>query len=295
MTTTMTALRGLAPALLLCATTAAGAQARSGRMDVGGASLRFDVSGSASGPVVVLVHGWALTRDIWDDQVAALSPGFRVVRYDMRGFGQSTGDADRSREPDDLRILLDSLGVHEPVHLVGLSRGAGVVADFAVRWPDRARSVVLYGIGPMPGFPLPPGVGMRPPFEDIARTHGVDSLKRFVAASPLGWRPDGAPTPAMQRLDSILMRYDAHDLLHRKPESNRVAPATLDEISRIRVPVMIVNGDHEMSLLVPVADTLARRMPRARKVVIPNAGHGAHIHQPAAFNRELLAFLGDAR
>lgn len=267
----------------------AAAQVRSGMMDIGDASLRYELSG-AGGHVVVLVHGWALTQDIWDDQVAALSPSYRVLRYDMRGFGKSTGNADRSAEPDDLRILLDSLGIQTPVHLVGLSRGANVVADFAARWPHRVRSLVLYGFGPTPDFPIARGAG-RPPFRAIARSHGVDSLKRFIANSPLGWRPAGAPTPAMLRLDTLMMSYDARDLLHDAAPANRVAEATLGELSRLRVPVLLLHGDHEMPLLKAVADSLARRQPGARKVVIANAGHGAHFHQPEMFNREVLAFL----
>jgi pimeloyl-ACP methyl ester carboxylesterase len=261
-------------------------------MNVGGAQLRYEVAGSGD-PAVVLVHGWALTQDIWDDQMAALQDSYRVVRYDMRGFGKSTGDADRSAEPDDLRILLDSLGIRSPVHLVGLSRGAGVVADFAARWPDRVRSLVLYGKGPMPGFPLTAEMRDGPPFGAIARNHGVDSLKQFIAASPLGWRPDGAPTRAMLRLDSIMTAYDARDVLHGRPPSGRVPEASLDDIARLRMPVMILNGDHEMPLLLAVADSLSARIPGARKVVIRNGGHGAHLHQPDAFNRELLAFLRD--
>lgn len=275
---------------LLSAGRLAEAQARSGMMPVDGAALHYEVTGSGE-RVVVLVHGWALSGDIWDDQVAALSPSYRVVRYDMRGFGRSTGDADRSREADDLRALLDSLGVRGPVHLVGLSRGAGVVSDFAVRWPARARSLVLYGMPPMPGFPLPPGASLAPPFAAIARNHGVDSLKRFIAGSPLAWRPAGPATRAMLRLDSALARYDARDLLHDTPASNRVPEATLDAIAQLRVPVLVVNGDHDMPPMLAVAQALAERIPGARKVVIANAGHGAHFHQPDPFNRELLAFL----
>ena len=281
----------LVVALVLLHTSAGGGQARTGMMDIGDASLRYELSGRGD-HVVVLVHGWALTQDIWDDQVAALTPAYRVLRYDMRGFGKSTGDADRTLEPDDLRVLLDSLGIRSPVHLVGLSRGANVSADFAVRWPERVRSLVLYGVTPPADFPLPPELRDGPPYRRIARSHGVDSMKRFIAGSPLAWRPAGGPTPAMLRLDTILTAYDGRDLLHDRAPSNRVATATMGDLSRLRVPVLLLHGDNEMTLLQAVADSLERRIPGARKTVIANAGHGAHFHQPAAFNRELLAFLG---
>jgi 3-oxoadipate enol-lactonase len=279
-------------ALVLLSLTLAGCAAnappREGLMNIGDASLNYHMTGGAGTPIV-FIHGWALNMDVWNDQVAAFSPAYRVIRYDLRGFGKSTGHADETADADDLRILLDSLGVSS-AHLVGLSRGAGVASDFAVRWPDRAKSVVLYGFGPTPDFPLPPEMRDGPPFGPIARAHGLDSLKQWLAASPLAWEPPNRPD-IKAKLEPIIAAYDGRDLLDARPPSGRVQPATLDEVSRLRIPTLVLHGDHDMPLLQAVADSLIAKRPAARRVVIKNAGHGAHLHQPDEFNREVLAFL----
>jgi pimeloyl-ACP methyl ester carboxylesterase len=268
------------------------APARQGLMNVGDASLRYEATAGGRTPVV-FIHGWALNMDVWNDQLAAFSPTHRVIRYDLRGFGQSTGDADNTANADDLRILLDSLGVRS-AHLVGLSRGAGVAADFAVHWPDRVKTLVLYGFGPTPDFPLPPEMAGGPPFAAIARAHGVDSLKQWLMASPLAWEPPDRPD-IRAKLGPIMAAYDGRDLLHSRPPSGRVAPATIEDLSRLTIPTLLLHGDHEMPMLQALADSLMRRMPTARRLVIRNAGHGAHLHRPDEFNREVLAFLAGAR
>lgn len=282
---------GVALVSLSIAGCAPDAPARQGLMDVGDASLNFEATAGNDTPVV-FIHGWALNLDVWNDQVAAFSPAHRVIRYDLRGFGKSTGDADETADADDLRILLDSLGVRS-AHLVGLSRGAGVAADFAVHWPDRVKTLVLYGFGPTPDFPLPPEMAGGPPFAAIAHAHGVDSLKQWLMASPLAWEPPGRPD-IRAKLGPIMAAYDGRDLFHTRPRSGRVAPATIESLSRLTVPTLVLHGDHEMPMLQALADSLVGRMPAARRLVIANAGHGAHLHQPDEFNREVLAFLAAA-
>jgi pimeloyl-ACP methyl ester carboxylesterase len=267
----------------------AGAQTRAGMMNVGDASLRYDVTGT--GPALVFVNGAALNFSSWDDQVAEFARDHRVIRYDLRGFGKSTGHADRTAEPDDLRILLDSLGVRS-ARIVGLSRGAMVAATFAVRWPERVDALVLYGVGAPPDFPTQPdAAGRRERLAHIVRNHGLDSLKQFMGTRPNAWIPPNRPD-AHERIRKAMADYDAREVLDPRPPSNRVAPATIAELARLRMPVLLIHGDHEMPLQLAVADTLERHIPGVRRVVIANGGHGAHFAQAEAFNRELRAFLG---
>src|SRR5688572_8610209 len=100
---------------------------QSGTITLPEAQVYYEVAGS--GPAVVFIHGFALNLREWDDQVKALATRYRVISYDRRGFGKSTGIADPSSEPADLKELLDSLGVRSAV-LVGHSGGSGVAARF---------------------------------------------------------------------------------------------------------------------------------------------------------------------
>jgi pimeloyl-ACP methyl ester carboxylesterase len=264
-----------------------GVPAQTASVNVGDASINYELSGK--GPVVVLIHGWAQDLTIWDDQVAALSPKYRVLRYDRRSYGSSTGHADPTAEPDDLRILLDSLKVPSVI-VVGLSAGARTALNFAVAFPGRVRALVLYGSGPPAGFqPMAEERGPNPRI-DIARNYGLDSLRKWVEGTGFHWEPPNNPG-YRRRVDRMWSRYDGRDLLDRRPPSGRVRVAGMDDLAKIRVPTLILVGDHERSLLRLVADTLTERIPNARQIVIPDAGHGIHFAQPERFNTALLEFL----
>ena len=279
--------------LLMVCTVAAQAQVqtpatKNGQINVGDAIIRYASTGT--GTPIVFIHGWAQHLGIWDDQVAEFSPRFRVIRYDCRGFGESGGHADPTADPDDLRILLDSLGIVR-AHVVGLSRGAGIALRFAALFPDRVDALVLYGIGPIPGFqPTPEGPSIVSQFAEIARVHGLDSAGRAVAASPLSWHPPDRPDLS-ERARRDWAKYKGRDLLDPRPPSGRTRVVRLADVDGITAPTLIVHGDHELPLFQLVADTLARRIAGARKVVIADGGHGAHFAQPARFNQALRDFF----
>lgn len=270
---------------------AANAAPRADTVSVGDAAIHYEISGQ--GPPLVLIHGWAQDLRIWGQQVSVFSPQYRVVRYDRRGFGRSTGYADASADPDDLRILLDSLGI-ESAAVLGLSAGSRAALNFAVAFPDRVSALVLYGQGPVDGFrPLPEGPDPVAMFRQVARTHGLDSLGRLIQAHPLAWMPPDKPE-LQDSLRAGWARYEGRDLLDPRPPSGRVPEARIDQLAGIRVPTLIITGDHEMPLFRQVADTLVRRIPGARLVTITEGGHGAHFAQPEQFNSAVLAFLAEA-
>ena len=116
-------------------------------LEVSGARLRYRDEGS--GRAIVFVHGWTLDLDVWDPQTP-LAAELRVVRYDRRGFGLSSGDPSLARDISDLGTVLSVLGVVSPL-LVGMSQGARVVLEFAARHPSFVRGLVLDGAPPLPG------------------------------------------------------------------------------------------------------------------------------------------------
>src|SRR5262245_43592277 len=128
------------------------AQASTMKLAVPGGTLAYDETGR--GPAVILIHGSFLDRGTWDLQVPALAPRYRVVRYDIRPFGESTVPEKPYRTIDDLLALIDALKI-DRAHLVGHSFGGGVALDFAIAHPDRVSSLVLVNSG-VPGLQMPP-------------------------------------------------------------------------------------------------------------------------------------------
>ncbi len=277
--------------VLLVAVASPAADAQDRYLDVNGARIHYTVSGS--GPAVVLIHGWALDLREWTDQIAALTPRYRVVAFDRRGFGKSTGDMDVSADPGDVRALLDTLGVRSAI-LVGHSAGAMVAQRFTAAMPDRVNALVLYGGPPPAGFRDPQAPR---PAEDaqargaIARQYGLDSLLRAVEAQPQ-FRPGPNRTSAMvSRIDSIVKAYSGRDVLDPHPQSGTFPAASLDQMKSWRFPILFISGEHEARPWQVMSDSIVRWMPNAKKVLIPGGGHGVHFDEPRRFNAALLAFL----
>ena len=279
-----------------CALLVAGAsqvvRAQARFVDANGVRIHYTVAGS--GPVVVLIHGWALDLREWTDQIAALSPRYRVIAFDRRGFGKSSGHVDPSADPADVRALLDTLGIRSAI-LVGHSAGAMVAQRFTAAMPERVNALVLYG-GPAPaGFQ---GAEPRQAATDeaqargaIARRFGLDSLLRDVLSRPQ-FIAGPHRTPAVAaRLDSMLKDYSGKDLLDPQPPSGQFPAARLDQMKTWRFPVLFISGEQEARPWQVMSDSLVGWMPAARKVLIPGGGHGVHFDEPQRFNQALLEFL----
>lgn len=260
-------------------------------LNVGDAVISYDVTGR--GTPLVFIHGWTHNKSVWDDQVPVLSKRFRVIRYDSRGFGKSTGFSDESVEPLDLLILLEALRI-DRAYIVGHSRGGGVALRFAAAYPQKVSGLVLYGSAPPADFQYPPELG--PLFfslPGVAKQHGLDSVWKLLQTTELTWVPPGR-TDVSERYRKLWVSYSGKDLLDPRPPAGKVPLPNIARLSTLPMPTLVIFGDHEMSFIAAAADTFANRIPNVTKVVIPDAGHGAHFAQPAIFNSAVLDFLDEA-
>lgn len=273
-------------------TTPAATDAQDRIVTINGERLYYEVVGE--GPPIVLIHGWSLNLEMWDPQVPALSQHFRVIRYDRRGFGRSSGGEDATWDAADLAALLDHLG-EDKVHVLGMSQAGRVALQFALRNPDRVSSIILHGATPPEGLGLPWSGADRNPFEAwarIAREEGVDAFRRAWAAHPLMGVPAGRPD-VRARLDELLQSYSGGRILNPSSPSGPVRPVTMEDLSRVGAPTLVLIGENEVPYLQMVAHGLAYYIPNARLVVIPGGGHVVNLIAPAAYNAAVLEFLAD--
>ncbi len=265
------------------------AQAQAASAQVNGVSLPYEIEGS--GKPLVLVHGWAVHRAFWDDDVARLADRYMVIRYDRRGFGDATGKPDPTADPADLKALLDELGLTR-VHIMGHSQGSGVALTFALRFPEMVDGLILFGPGRLPGLNLPSGENDPPVAEWVAaaRAYGIDSLHAAIGAWAAEWFGDLSPDMG-QRARELLASYSGLDLIDPDPPSNLVQPARVDELSAVRAPTMIIHGEQDMPSIRITAQVLSYGIPGARTVVIPGGGHTVNWNEPERFAAEVLRFL----
>lgn len=259
-------------------------------VDVNGARIYYEVQGT--GEPLVLIHGWSLNLRMWDLQVPQLARTFKVIRIDRRGFGQSSGAEDITWDVDDLRRVLDALGVRR-IHLLGMSQGARSALKFAVVDRDRVASLILHGASAPDGFGLPfsgPDRLSQPDFEMLAKTSGLDAARRAWANHPIMAIPAGHED-ARRRVTELLAAYRGGRWLNPVEPSGPDKPVTMTDLASVKAPTLVVSGELEVPYLRIVSDALAYGIPGARKVIIPGGGHMVNLIEPERYNRAVLDFL----
>jgi 3-oxoadipate enol-lactonase len=245
--------------------------------------LRGEESGS--GTAVVLIHGFSFDLSMWDPQVAALAARYRVIRYDLRGFGRSGAPAAGRDHVADLLTLLDALTI-DRVQLVGLSLGANIALAAAAFHPDRVRRLVLAS----PGLPGHQWSTPRPPDEAayVARREGVEAAKRYWLSHEI-FRSARAQPQARRRLAEMVGRFPAHQWAEGPAAAP--LPSLTGYLSTVRAPALILNGALDVPGYREIATVLHSEIPNAEHHELPDAGHLLNLERPAEFNAHLLRFL----
>jgi pimeloyl-ACP methyl ester carboxylesterase len=258
-------------------------------VEVNGTRLYYEASGRSDAPAVVLVHGFSLDTRMWAGQVGPLSDRYRVVCYDLRGFGRSAipEAGVLYQHHEDLRALLDRLEI-ERAAVVGLSLGGAVALDFALHHRQRLTSLVLAD-AVVPGFDAPDLADLSRQVWNAGRTNGVEAAKAIWLASPFFEQANQRSNPRSALLEMVA-DYSGWGWTERDPgrwgESNMAA-----RLAEIVAPTLIIVGEHDIEGMRNAADALAREIPNARKVVLPGLGHLPNMEDPAAFNSVILEFL----
>ena len=247
--------------------------------------IHYDVTGT--GDAVLLIHGLALDGRMWDDQVDAFAATHQVIRFDLPGSGHSaipTGPWSLSGTAHD--VLRDA-GV-DRAHVVGLSLGGQAATDLALEHPGMVRSLVLIDAAV---------AGYR--FSDEWRTRMKATIDMAASESPgratERWLTDPLFAPAMrhpataQRLREMVLGYSGAHWTHPGWIIS-ARPSTIERLGEIRAPTLVIVGDLDLPDFHAVADTLAREIRGARKLVVPDAGHMANMEAPRIVNRAIGEF-----
>ena len=252
--------------------------------------IYYDCEGC--GEAVVLIHGLAADHRAWDDQLPALSRRYRVVRVDLRGFGNSAAISEPYSHAEDIKAILDWLGIRS-AHIVGHSMGASIGGDFVQTYPEVGRSWVLAN-GTLTGWPLK---HLMPTLMPIAAT----AMQGDIAGAKRMWIEHAMFEPARRnpqvraKLQRAVDDYSGWHFANPENPLERKPPvATADRLERLRVPTLALVGELDPPDFQEIAAAVAARVPGATKVVMPGVGHLANVEQPEQFNRVLLQFLGSS-
>ncbi|KRA37811.1 MULTISPECIES: alpha/beta fold hydrolase [unclassified Nocardioides] len=262
---------------------------------IDGTSFAYRELGTPGGVPVVFLHHFTAVLDDWDPRILdGVAAQHHVIAFDNRGVG-STG----SRVPNDLEEMgadaiafIRALGYDE-VDLFGFSLGGAVAQMVALQEPGLVRRMVLAGTGPRGGggiWKMPFIVGgayakafatRKDPRHFLffpRNAEGKKAAKEYFAR--LAERTGDHSTPVSRQAAIAQLRAITTGGLH--------AP---DDLSAIKVPVLVANGDHDLMVASEHSADMARRLPDAKLIVYPNSGHGGVFQHHREFVPEILSFL----
>jgi pimeloyl-ACP methyl ester carboxylesterase len=249
-------------------------------LDRDGVAIHYEVAGE--GPALILTHGYSSTSEMWAGQIAPLSQRFKVITWDMRGHGRSDYPEDQNAYSEaatvaDMAALLDAVGAEDAI-VGGLSLGGYMSLAFHATHPERTRALLIIDTGP--GY-------KNDQARDGWNANAIARAERFEAEGFGDLSKASAEVRLARHRDASGLARAARGMLTQK--NARV----IESLPAIAVPAVVIVGADDTPFLA-ASDYMAAKIPGAKKVVIPDAGHSANIDQPAAFNAALLDFLKGA-
>ncbi len=251
-----------------------------------GVRLAYRVDGAADKPVLVLSNSIATDLGMWDRQVPELAEHFHVVRYDMRGHGESgvpAGAYSLDRLGRDVLELLDSLGI-ERAHFLGLSLGGFVGQWLGIHAPERIDRLILSNTASYLG----PAARWDEAINAVLEAEGMqETAERFLRNwFPIRLLEEGSAV--VEPFRTTLLATDRQGLagsyaVVRDTDMRRT-------IALITSPTLIIAGEHDPVTTVSHSESMAKTIPGARLRIIP-AAHMTHIEFPSEFMEAVLNFL----
>ncbi len=253
---------------------------------INGISVTYTDTGG-DGAAVVFSHGYLMDSSMFDAQVAALAPEYRVITWDQRGFGgtRATGPFTYWDSASDVLGLLDHLGVEQAV-LAGMSQGGFLSLRAALLASQRVRALVL--IDSQAGQEDP---AVAPAYEQLQQTwleHGPGPVQDIVASIILG-PPDGpvdhqpwfAKWAAADRAE---LTHPFRCLMDRDDITSR--------LGEIDSPALILHGTADAAIPVSKAEVVRAGLAGTAELVLVEGGsHASNLSNPDQVNVALLEFL----
>ena len=253
---------------------------------IGDLDIHYEVTGS--GPWVTLSHSLAAHLGMWEPQVAQLSQHFTVLRYDIRGHGQTqatSGPYTLTQLADDVHGLLLHLGVTR-THWIGLSLGGMIGQTLAIRHPEVLERVVIAN---STGKGAPNAAQVWADRANMANTQGMEALVQ----------------PTLSRWFTDPFRAQHPEVMSTIGEMIRATPVqgyagccaaiaeldTLAGLKNLHMPSLVLVGDQDMATPPAMSEQIHQHWPGSQYAVLKDAAHLSSVEQAQAFNDAVMRFF----
>ena len=270
------------------------AQVDSGYLDISQTRLYFERAGT--GIPLLLVHAGVADREQWNNEFSNLSENFQVIRYDLRGYGESDPARGSFSHLQDLTNVIKKLNLTPPLILMGCSLGAVLSLDYALENPQDIRALIMVGPGPC-GFEIEDCA--QELFSEAKKAFEAGDLKHLAEIETQMWFDCMYAEPDQVDRSMRALLYDMNrSVLGRETDNieqsqEKTANPSAIKMNQIDFPVLIVVGSEDLPYMHSAADYFVERIRSARKEIIEHAAHIPNIDQPHLFQEKVMNFLDE--
>jgi 3-oxoadipate enol-lactonase len=253
-----------------------------------GISMNCEIKGT--GENLVLIHSYGGNLNAWYHQVPAFSKSYRVITYDIRGFGKTVspkGEYSRPILAEDLYELMKVLMV-ESAYFVGFSMGARIALDLAINHPDMVKALVLANSASSFVGLKPPGMGAPLFDEKIMEKGDIEEIAEVTTTAELSPGFKDKNPAEFDRYKSIKLQNSA-ERLAQVLRGLRATPGVPD-LDKVRCPVLIIVGENDRHMNMERGKQAQQAIAGSKLAILPT-GHAAAIESPDNFNSAILDFL----
>src|SRR5271157_3764665 len=254
--------------------------------------MKLAFSDTRNAPILVLLHGFPLSREMWVEQLASFGSLYRVIAPDLRGHGQSespSGAYTMDEMADDVVELLDRLEIKQPIVLGGLSMGGYVALSLVLRYPERVCGLIL--IDTRAAADTPEAARAREETASAVVHEGSSQSMLETMVPRLFGKTTREKHP--ERIEPMLavMERTTPEGIAGALRGMAVRPDLRGDLAKIKVPTLVMVGEEDVISPPAEAREMASLFPTARLEVIPQAGHLTPYENPQAANAAILRFL----
>lgn len=253
-------------------------------------TLAYDEAGS--GHPLLLVHAGIVDRRMWDSVWDVLEDGFRVIRPDLRGFGDTPVATQPFTNWNDLADLVRSLGA-APAHVIGVSMGGGASLDLAIAAPELVDRLMLVAPG-QAGWSWSPQLKADWEAEEAAwQRRDLDEVAWMNVRTWVDGPLRDGPAPEGLRQAVFEMYRHALELqaIEGAVDSSALEPPSSGRLAEVKAPTLVVVGELDQPDMMSVGEHLAREIAGARLARMMGVAHLPPMEAPEEFVRMVQEFF----
>ncbi|QOR68313.1 alpha/beta hydrolase [Cytobacillus suaedae] len=265
----------------------------SGVANINEASIYYEIVGN--GKPLLLIHGLPIDSRMWDGQFEELSKQYKVIRFDLPGYGKSGAHDNDFSFVEDLKGLLDYLHI-ETVSIIGLSIGGQIGIDFSLDYPEKVESIVLVSNGIIGWTDF--STERKQFNEKINLSYQEGNLEKTIELMCNGWVMGPNRNQDMVSKDVVNLFSEMVKETYAKEAKGKgrmlfPEKKAIERVEEIKIPTLLVTSEYDFPEFRKIAIFLHEKIEDSKITMIPGTAHMLNMEKPKEFNETVLDFLSE--